>query len=123
MEIKIDNAVLCFGDHQTTAGDAIGPDNLRIRLQRGVDVYEYIGAAGIDTEHKGCDRKVISFGVTRTYGSEALAKAASLSVIALDMEGAVTLSSTAFMTKGNVLSLDIVQIGCSLICSYQIEGY
>lgn len=123
MDIKIDNAVLCFGDHQTTAGDPIGPDNLRVRLQRGVDVYEYIGAAGIDSEHKGCDRKSISFGVTRTYGSEADAKAAILTVMALDMEGAVTVSSTAFMAKGNVLSLDVAQIGCSLICSYMIEGY
>jgi len=123
MEIKIDNAVLCFGDHQTTAGDAIGPDNLRIRLQRGVDVFEYIGSAGITSEHKGCDRKSISFSVTRTYASVATAEASVLTVMGLDMEGAVTVDGNSFMALGNVLTLDIAQIGCSLICSYQIEGY
>lgn len=123
MEIKIDNAVLCKGDAAATAGDGVGPDNFRFRLARGVDTFEYIGAAGIDNEHKGVDRKIISFSVVRTYASIANALSGVATVSGLDMEGAVTADSTTIMTKGNVTSLDIQHIGQSLICSYVIEGY
>lgn len=124
MQIKIDNAVLCYGDAAATSGDGVGPDNYRFRLARGIDTYEYIGAAGIDNEHKGVDRKIISFSVVRTYSTIANALAGVATVCGLDMEGAVTIdSTTTIMTKGNVTSLDIQHIGQSLICSYVIEGY
>jgi hypothetical protein len=123
MQIKIDNAVLCYGDAAATAGDGVGPDNYRSRLVRGIETFEYIGAPGIDSEHKGVDRKTMSFSVVRTYATPALALAGETAVYALDMEGAVTVDSTTRMAKGNVISLDIQHIGQSLICSYVIEGY
>jgi hypothetical protein len=123
MEIKIDNAVLCKGDAAAAAGDGVGPDNYFIRLTRGVDTFEYIGAAGIDNEHKGVDRKVMSFSVVRTYTTIANALLGEAAVLALDMEGAVTVDGATRMTKGNVTNLDIRHIGQTLICSYVIEGY
>jgi hypothetical protein len=123
MEIKIDSAVLCKGDQQSTAGDPVGPDNYRFRLMRGVDAFEYIGEAGIASEHKGADRVNISFSVARTYSSNANALSAIATIKGLDMEGAVTVDSGALMTKGNVLTLEIQHIGCTLICTYVIEGY
>ena len=123
MEIKIDSAVLCKGDAAATAGDAVGPDNYRLRLERGVDAYEYIGAAGVEVEHKGVDRKVMSFTVVRTYATAANALTGVGTMLGLDMEGAVTVDSGSMMAKGNVTFLDIQQVGVSLICSYVIEGY
>jgi len=124
MEIKIDNAVLCKGDAAATAGDGVGPDNYRFRLTRGVDTFEYIGSAGIDNEHKGVDRKTMSFSVVRTYSTIANALAGVATVSGLDMDGTVTIDgTTTAMTKGSVSSLNIQHIGQSLICSYVIEGY
>lgn len=123
MEIKIDSAVLCKGDAASTAGDPVGPDNYRYSLQRGVDTFEYIGEAGVATEHKGADRVRISFSVARTYANNANALSGIATVKALDMEGAVTVDAASIMAKGNVLTLDIQHIGCTLICSYVIEGY
>ena len=66
---------LCAGDTRNSAGDPVGPQNLRIAETPGADLREYVGADRVEGEHVRCDSGSVSFGVTRTFADEAAALA------------------------------------------------
>ena len=124
MIIKLGSIVLCAGDASSTSGDPTGPDGLNVRLSPGTEDYEYINADGIDSEHVGCDRVSVSFGVTRTYATVAAAQSAAVSLnVNAPRQGALTADSATLITQATLRDMDIRQVGCSLLIRYSFEGF
>jgi len=124
MVIKLNNIVLCAGSAAGSPGDPTGPEGLNMRLSPGTEDYEYLNAPGVDTEHVGCDRKAVSFGVARTYDIEAAAQAAEVTLMAsAPRAGELAIDGKAVIAKGTLRDLDIRQIGCTLLIRYSVEGF
>ena len=71
MTIKLGSYVLCAGDTRNSAGDPVGPQNLRLQETPGVAVREFVGADRVKPEHVRSDSGSVTFGVTRTFASAA----------------------------------------------------
>jgi len=124
MTITIGNTTLCAGDQRNTTGSPVGPNNLRIRLAPGVAVREYVGADRIQPEHVRCDSGSVTFGVTRTYATEALALAyAAGDFITEAKEGQLKFGSTnIFGAKSVVTERTLAVVGCTVAVNYTIQG-
>ena len=124
MTITLGSTTLCAGSTRSVAGDPVGPDDLRGSLAPGISDRAYIGAPGIKPEKIGNDRRGISFSVTRTYATPAAALAyISGGFFAEDVEGALTLGGSTIMTNAAIRDRRFAHVGCTVIVSYQIEGY
>ncbi len=105
-------------------GSPVGPDGLEFRTEKGVLDREPIGADGIDSEHVGCDRRTLTFAVTRVYASEqqALAGLAALEA-GCPAQGKVTLGGKDLIEKATLRGLSARLKGCELSAVYTFEGY
>ena len=113
MTISLGTTILCNGDSRNATGNPVGPNNLRMRLAPGVAVREFVGADRIQPEHIRCDSGTISFGVTRTYDTEAAALAyASVNFITEAKEGQLKFGSTnVFGAKSVVTDRTLAVVG------------
>jgi hypothetical protein len=138
IQIKIGSFLLCEDGERSLNGSPVGPIDGKGGLVPGTDDREYIGADGIEPEHVGCDRKSLSFAVSRVYSTPALAfaawvamvqppTAANLSAGAVPRVGALTVTDGAavstVMQHAALRSLDHVQVGCALALRYTFEGF
>ena len=71
MTISLGNTYLVEGQTRNSTGSPVGPRDLRIAESPGAAVREFVGADRVQPEHIRCDSGVVSFGVTRTFGSVA----------------------------------------------------
>lgn len=138
IQIKIASYLLCEDGERSSGGSPVGPVDGKGGLAPGTDDREYIGAAGIVPEHVGCDRKSVSFAVSRVYATPALAFAAVAAMVqpptaanlltgAVPREGALTVTDGAavstVMQWAALRGLDYVQVGCALALRYTFEGF
>jgi len=114
---------LCAGEARATDGSASGPIDLYGGKQPGTVDREYIGAAGMEPEHIGCDRVSLSFGVIRTFTTAALASAAAVALkTGVPAVGALKIDSATYMTLARC-TFSFGQVGCTLSIKYNLEGY
>ncbi len=125
---------LCAGDERNSSGNPMGPRDLRIQLTPGVSIREFVGADRVQPEHVKCDSGTISFGVTRTYATEALALAyATGAFLSEPNEGVLTVGSTKIFgtrtvngttvdAKCVVTQRALAVVGCSVAVNYSITG-
>ena len=125
---------LCAGDARNSSGNPMGPRDLRIQLTPGVAIREFVGADRVQPEHVKCDSGSISFGVTRTYATEALALAYAtgaflsepsegvLTVGGTKLFGTRTVGNTTVDTKCVVTQRTLAVVGCSVAVNYSITG-
>ena len=71
MKITLGSTDLCAGQARNSTGIPVGPRDLRIQLSPGVAIREFAGADRIQPEHIRCDSGSVTFGVTRTFATEA----------------------------------------------------
>ena len=75
MTITLGSTTLCAGQTRNNTGDPVGPRDIRDAETPGVVIREYVGADRVVGDRVGCDHGTITFGVTRTFSSVALATA------------------------------------------------
>ena len=124
MTIKLGSYVLCAGDTRNSAGDPVGPSDLRMQLAPGVAVREYVGADRVQGEHVRCDSGSLTFGVARTYATpaDALAYAAG-AFLAEPSEGQLKFDDVAvFGPKSVVTQRTAAMVGCTVAVNYSITG-
>ena len=123
MTITLGSTTLCAGQTRNATGDPVGPADLTVVEAPGVAVREYVGNPRIKPEHVRCDHGTISFGVTRTYATPALAAAYAISGHrSEDVEGALKMDSTTIYEIAAVTTKRIAQVGCTVSVHYTIEG-
>ena len=127
---------LCAGDMRNSSGDPMGPRDLRIQLTPGVAIREFVGADRVQPEHVKCDSGSISFGVTRTFATEAAALAyATDAFLAEPNEGVLKVNGTKIFgtrtlsdnttvvdAKCVVTQRALAVVGCSVAVNYSITG-
>ncbi len=105
-------------------GTPIGPDAMEYSVSKGVLDREPVGADGIVSEPCGCDRRTLTFGVSRHYATEALAVAAAASLEqACPPKGAVTIGSSTLIASATLRQLRLRVSGRRLSAVYSFEGY
>jgi len=124
MVIKLNSIILCAGAGAGSPGDPTGPDGLNIRLSPGTEDYEYINAPGVASEHVGCDRKAVSFGVARTYATVDAAQAAEITLATgTPRQGSLDIDGAPVIAQATLREQDIRQVGCTLLIRYNFEGF
>lgn len=138
IQFKIGTYLLCEDGERSTGGSPVGPIDGKGALVPGAEDREFIGADGIEPEHVGCDRKSLSFSVSRVYATPAAALAAwaamlqpptaeNLAAGAVPREGALTVTDGSavsdVMSKARLASLECVQVGVALALRYSFEGF
>ena len=78
MTITLGNTTLCAGQARNSTGSPVGPRDIKDAETPGVVLREYVGADRVAGDRVRCDHGVVTFGVTRTYGSVADATAYAL---------------------------------------------
>lgn len=129
MTIKLGDYVLCNGDTRNSTGDPVGPQNLRIQETPGVAAREYVGADRVQPEHVRCDSGTVSFGVTRTFSTAALAlkyireKLVGGQQTSEPSEGQLKFDDVAvFGPKSVVTQRTAALVGCTVAVNYSITG-
>ena len=124
MTITLGSTTLCAGDQRNTTGSPVGPNNFRMHIAPGVAVREFVGADRIQPEHIRCDSGSVTFGVTRTYATEALALAyAASDFITEAKEGQLKFNSTnIFGAKSVVTERTLAVVGRTVAVNYTIQG-
>ena len=123
MEIKLGNTKLCEGQTRNNTGAPVGPRDLRDAETPGVVIREYVGADRVVGDRVGCDHGTVTFGVTRTFSSVALATAyAPVGHRSEDAVGALKYDSTTIFDDAAVTRREIAQVGCTVVVNYTIEG-
>ena len=125
---------LCAGQARNATGSPVGPRDLRITLTPGVAIREFVGADRVQPEHVKCDSGCVSFGVTRTFATEALALAyATGAFLTEPNEGVLSIGGTKIFgtrTVGNstvdakcvVTHRTLAVVGCTVAVNYSITG-
>lgn len=114
---------LCAGDARATDGTPSGPIDLYGGKQPGTIDREYIGAAGMEPEHIGCDRATLAFGVIRTFETAALASAAAVALkVGVPATGQLKIDDASYMAQARC-TFTFGQVGCTLSVKYNLEGY
>lgn len=124
MTITLGSTTLCAGDARNSTGSPVGPRDLRIQLTPGVAIREFVGADRIQPEHVRCDSGSVTFGVTRTYATEALALAYAMGdFITEAKEGQLKFGSTnIFGSKSVVTQRTLAVVGRTVAVNYSITG-
>ena len=123
MTITLGNTTLCAGQARNTTGSPVGPRDIRDNESPGVVMREYVGADRVAGDHVGCDHGTVTFGVTRTFSSVALATAYALvGHRSEDTVGALKYDSTTIFDDAAVTRREIAQVGCTVVVNYTIEG-
>ena len=115
---------LVAGQSRNSTGDPVGPSDLRMAVTPGVAVREYVGADRVQPEHVRCDSGSVSFGVTRTFATEALALAYIATTIHGEAsEGQLKFDSTnVFGAKSVVTQRVAALVGRTVHVNYTIQG-
>ena len=115
---------LCAGDARSSTGDPEGPRDLRMQLAPGVAVREYVGADRVQPEHVRCDSGSLTFGVTRTFATPALALAYVAGAFLEEAsEGQLKFDGTnVFGAKSVVAQRTVAVVGCTVSVNYSITG-
>ena len=123
MEIKLGNTKLCEGQTRNNTGAPVGPRDIRDAETPGVVIREYVGADRVVGDRVGCDHGTVTFGVTRTFSSVALATAYALvGHRSEDTVGALMYDDTTIFENAAVTRREISQVGCTVVVNYTIEG-
>lgn len=123
MTITLGNTTLCAGQARNSTGSPVGPRDIKDAETPGVVLREYVGADRVAGDRVRCDHGVVTFGVTRTYGSVADATAYALTGHrSEDTVGALKYDDTTIFENAAVTSRSIAQIGCTVVVNYTIEG-
>ena len=124
MTITLGSTYLVEGQTRNSTGSPVGPADLRIAESPGAAVREFVGADRVQPEHIRCDSGVVSFGVTRTYGSVADALAyLSGSFLSEASEGQLKFDSTnVFGPKSVVTQRVAALVGRTVHVDYTIQG-
>lgn len=124
MTITLGSTYLVEGQTRNSTGSPVGPADLRIAESPGAAVREFVGADRVQPEHVRCDSGVVSFGVTRTYGSVADALAyLSGSFLSEASEGQLKFDSTnVFGPKSVVTQRVAALVGRTVHVDYTIQG-
>ena len=124
MTITLGSTYLVEGQTRNSTGSPVGPADLRIAESPGAAVREFVGADRVQPEHIRCDSGVVSFGVTRTYGSVADALAyLSGSFLSEANEGQLKFDSTnVFGPKSVVTQRVAALVGRTVHVDYTIQG-
>ena len=124
MNITLGSTYLVEGQTRNSTGSPVGPADLRIAESPGAAVREFVGADRVQPEHIRCDSGVVSFGVTRTYGSVADALAyLSGSFLSEASEGQLKFDSTnVFGPKSVVTQRVAALVGRTVHVDYTIQG-
>lgn len=123
MIITLGSTTLCAGQTRNNTGDPVGPRDIRDTEAPGVVIREYVGADRVVGDRVGCDHGTITFGVTRTFSSVALATAYALvGHRAEDTVGPLKYDNTVIFENAAVTSRSIAQVGCTVVVNYTIEG-
>jgi len=124
MTITLGSTYLVEGQTRNSTGSPVGPADLRIAESPGAAVREFVGADRVQPEHIRCDSGVVSFGVTRTYGSVADALAyLSGSFLSEASEGQLKFDSTnVFGPKSVVTQRVAALVGRTVHVNYTIQG-
>ena len=117
---------LCAGDTRNSNGDPVGPQNLRMAETPGAVLREYVGADRVEGEHVRCDSGSVSFGVTRTFATEAAALAyVSGAYLAEPKKGVLKFGNAAVFGAGHVSVVTqrtMALVGCTVAVNYTIQG-
>ena len=129
MTITLGSTTLCAGQTRNSTGDPVGPNNLRIQETPGVAAREYVGADRVQPEHVRCDSGTVSFGVTRTFTTAALAlkhireKLVGGQQTSEASEGQLKFDDTnVFGAKSVVTQRVAALVGCTVAVNYSITG-
>ena len=124
MTIKLGDYVLCAGDTRNSAGNPVGPSDLRMQLAPGVAVREYVGADRVQPEHVRSDSGSLTFGVARTFATVADALAyLKEPFISEPSEGPLKFDDVAvFGPKSVVTQRTAALDGCTVHVVYSITG-
>ena len=124
MTITLGSTTLVAGQSRNSTGDPVGPSDLRMAVTPGVAVREYVGADRVQPEHIRCDSGSVSFGVKRTFATEALALAYIATTIHSEAsEGQLKFDNTnVFGAKSVVTQRVAALIGRTVHVDYTIQG-
>ena len=129
MTIKLGTYALCEGDMRDSTGKPVGPQNLRIAETPGAAMREYVGADRVQPEHVRCDSGTVSFGVTRTFATAALAlKYIRESIVGGQQtsepsEGQLKFDDVAVFGPKSVVTQRVAAlVGCTVAVNYSITG-
>ena len=129
MTIKLGSYVLCAGDTRNSAGDPVGPQNLRLQETPGVAVREFVGADRVKPEHVRSDSGSVTFGVTRTFASAADALAYIRTRLvggqqtSEPSEGQLKFDDVAVFGPKSVVTQRVAAlVGCTVAVNYSITG-
>lgn len=129
MKITLGDTTLCEGQVRVTgsssgtAGNPVGPSDLRMQLAPGVAIREYVGADRVLGEHVRCDSGSVSFGVTRTFATpEAALAYISGEFLSEDSEGALKFGGNTVFAKAAVTQRTAAHVGCTVAVNYSITG-
>jgi len=105
-------------------GTPVGPDSMEFRTDKGTLDREPVGAAGIDTESVGCDRRVLTFSAQRIYADEAAALAGFAALESdCPSKGSVALGGSTLIAAATLRSVALRLKGVSVSAVYSFEGY
>lgn len=123
MTITLGETVLCAGQTRNSTGSPVGPSNLRMQLSPGVAIREYVGADRVKGEHVRCDSGSVSFGVTRTFATEAAALAyVKGGFVAEASAGALKFDDATVFANAAVTQRTADLVGCTVVVNYSITG-
>lgn len=123
MTIKLGDTTLCAGQTRNSTGSPVGPSNLRMQLSPGVALREYVGADRVLGEHVRCDSGSVSFGVTRTFATEADALAyVKGGFLAEASAGALKFDDATVFANAAVTQRTAALVGCTVAVEYSITG-
>ena len=129
MTIKLGDYVLCAGDTRNSAGNPVGPQNLRLLETPGVAVREFVGADRVKPEHVRSDSGSVTFGVTRTFASAADALAYIRTRLvggqqtSEPSEGQLKFDDVAVFGPKSVVTPRVTAlVGCTVAVNYSITG-
>ena len=129
MKITLGTTDLVEQQDRDDDGKAVGPQNLRLQLSPGVAVREFVGADRVKPEHVRSDSGSVTFGVTRTFATAALAlkyireKLVGGQQTSEPSEGQLKFDDVAvFGPKSVVTQRTAALVGCTVAVNYSITG-
>lgn len=137
MTLTLGSLTLVHGQSRNTSGLPVGPDNLVVRDERGVERRELVGADGVEPEWIRCDARQVEFSVTRVYATPAAALAYAFGTdpatgggLAEGRQAAAALKAdagtdgeTTIMSHASITRRESTVEGCAVAVRYVIEGW
>lgn len=131
MTLTLGSLTLVHGQSRNASGLPVGPDNLVVRDERGVERRELVGADGVEPEWIRCDARCVEFSVTRVYATPAAALAYAFGTgLSEGRQAAAALKAdagtdgeTTIMSHASITRRESTVEGCAVAVRYVIEGW